>query len=99
MSKVVKLVVIGAGSRGNTYSTFATNFPDRAQVVAVVDPDADKRNRLADKCGVPAENRYNTWEEFVQLPKMADAVLICTQDAMHEGPAVACAKCGYDILL
>ena len=99
MSKVVKLAVIGAGSRGNTYSTFATNFPDRAQVVAVVDPDADKRNRLADKCGVPAENRYNTWEEFVQLPKMADAVLICTQDAMHEGPAVACAKCGYDILL
>jgi len=99
MSKVVKLVVIGAGSRGNTYSTFATNFPDRAQVVAVVDPDADKRNRLADKCGVPAENRYNSWEEFVQLPKMADAVLICTQDAMHEGPAVACAKCGYDILL
>ena len=99
MSKVVKLVVIGAGSRGNTYSTFATNFPDRAQVVAVVDPDAEKRNRLADKCGVPAENRYNSWEEFVQLPKMADAVLICTQDAMHEGPAVACAKCGYDILL
>ena len=99
MSKVVKLAVIGAGSRGNTYSTFATNFPERAQVVAVVDPDADKRNRLADKCGVPAENRYNSWEEFVQLPKMADAVLICTQDAMHEGPAVACAKCGYDILL
>ncbi|MBO5688648.1 MAG: Gfo/Idh/MocA family oxidoreductase, partial [Lentisphaeria bacterium] len=32
-------------------------------------------------------------------PKMCDAVAICTQDNLHEGPAVACAKCGYHILL
>ena len=95
----VKLLIVGCGSRGTGYAGFAHQCPDRAKVVAVADPIDDHRNRVGDVHQVPEELRFRSWEEAVQAPRMADAVLICTQDNMHEAPAIAFARQGYDILL
>ena len=99
MGNPVKLAVIGAGARGFGYATFAKHFPDRLQIVAVADPDEFRRNKFGDFHNVPAEMRFKSYQEFVAQPKMCDAVAICTQDNLHEAPAIACAKCGYHILL
>ena len=99
MSEPLKLIVLGCGSRGTGYAAFAENHPDRAQVVAVAEPRDFYRNRVGDRCGVPEERRYHSWTEVAALPKFADAVLICMQDAMHAEPAIAFAKLGYNILL
>ncbi|MBE6372855.1 MAG: Gfo/Idh/MocA family oxidoreductase [Lentisphaerae bacterium] len=99
MSKPVKLAVIGAGARGYGYAKFAKNFPNRLKIVAVADPNDFCRNRLASEYDIPAEKCFHTWQEFCAQPKMCDAVAICTQDSMHEAPAVACAKLKYHILL
>ncbi|MBQ6471516.1 MAG: Gfo/Idh/MocA family oxidoreductase [Victivallales bacterium] len=99
MSEPVKLIVLGCGSRGNTYASFAEKYPERAQVVAVADPREFYRNRIGDRCQVPQERRYQSWTEIAALPKFADAVLICLQDAMHTEPAIAFARLGYHILL
>ena len=99
MSKPVTMAVIGAGSRGHGYSTFATAYPDKLKVVAVADPNDFCRERLAKEHNIPAENCFRSWQEFCSKPKMCDMVAICTQDSMHEEPAVACAKLKYNILL
>jgi len=57
------------------------------------------REHLAREHAIPAVNVCRDWRELAARPKFADAVLICTQDAMHEEPAVAFAKLGYHILL
>ena len=99
MSNPVRLAVIGAGSRGHGYARFAASFPERLKIVAVADPDDFRRNRLKDEYQIPEENCFRSWEEFCSKPKMCDAVAICTQDSMHEAPAIACAKLKYHILL
>ena len=99
MSEPVKMLIIGAGNRGLCYSRFAQEFPEQAQVVGVADPLDFNRNRIGDMFDLPEERRFRSWEEVAKLPKFADAALICTQDSMHEGPAIAFAEKGYHILL
>lgn len=95
----MKLMIAGCGSRGTTYAEFAQRYPERAQVVAVAEPRDFYRNLLGDRCGVPENMRFHTWQEVATLPKCADAVLICTLDEDHEAPAIAFANLGYAILL
>ena len=99
MSKTVTLAVIGAGSRGRGYATFAKEFPERLKIVAVADPNKYRRDQMAKEYDIPADKCFESWEDFVKQPKMCDAVAICTQDNMHEEPAIACADLKYDILL
>ena len=93
------MAVIGAGSRGYGYSKFAAHFPDRLKIVAVADPDDYRRNRFAKEYHIPPKKCFRSWEEFCAKPRMCDAVAICTQDSMHEAPAIACAGLKYHILL
>jgi len=95
----VKLLVVGAGARGWGYSTYATQYPDKAKVVGVAEPREFYRNRMATTHKIPEENIFRSWEEAARLPRFADAVLICTQDSMHTAPAMAFARKKYHILL
>ena len=99
MSKVPELIVIGCGSRGTGYAGFVKNFPEKAKIVACAEPRDFYRNRVGDDHNIPEEFRFHDWRDVLARPKFADAVLICTQDAMHEEPAIAAAKLGYNILL
>ena len=99
MNKQVTLAIIGAGARGHNYASYAKHFPDRLKIVAVADPDDFRRNRMAGEYDIPPERCFRNYEEFCSHPKMCDAVAVCTQDHLHEGPAVACAKLKYHILL
>ncbi|MBR4673926.1 MAG: Gfo/Idh/MocA family oxidoreductase [Victivallales bacterium] len=95
----VKLMIIGCGGRGTGYSKYALKNPERAEVVAVADPIPERRNTIGDAHGIPEKFRFHDWKEAAKMPRLADAVLICTQDNMHEEPAIAFAALGYDILL
>ena len=99
ISRPVTIAVIGAGARGHGYANFAKHFPDRLKIAAVADPNDFRRNRLAEEHNIPAEKCFRSWEDFCRQPKMCDAVAICTQDSMHEAPAIACAQLKYHILL
>ena len=99
MSSPVTLAVVGAGGRGSGYARFAAELPDRAKVVAVAEPRDVYRQRLADTHQISTDQVYTDWRDLAAAPKMADAVLICTQDAMHVEPAIAFAEAGYHILL
>jgi predicted dehydrogenase len=98
--KRVDIIVVGAGMRGLGYIQFAKHFPERCRVVGVAEPREWYRNKVAKEFDVPKENVFESWEDLVATgKKLADAVLLCTQDHMHVEPAEALAALKYDILL
>lgn len=98
--KPVTIAILGAGSRGlDAYAPYALKEPGKCQIVAVADPLPERRRMAVERFGIAPDRVFQNWEEFVTHPKMCDAVIIATQDAMHTAPAVACAGLGYDILL
>lgn len=99
MSDPVALLVIGAGSRGAGYAEFARHFPERARVLGVAEPRDVQRAKLAGEHLIPIENVFSDWRDAAARHRIADAVIIATQDSMHEEPALAFAELGYDILL
>ena len=59
--KPITAVVLGAGSRGSTYASYAKEHPDELQVIAVAEPREDRRDLLARELGIPEENRFASW--------------------------------------
>ena len=92
----VRLAVLGAGSRGNAYGRWALAHPDRAQVVAVAEPDPVRRARFAESHGCAA---YEDWPGLLLSVRPLDAVVIATQDSLHVEPALQAASMGMHILL
>ncbi|XP_066528262.1 putative oxidoreductase YteT isoform X2 [Hoplias malabaricus] len=99
MPSPVKIIVVGAGSRGETYTDYAFTHPERMQVVGVADPRLFARTKLQKHHKIADENTFDDWRSVVEREKFADAVFICTPDRLHKDPAVAFAKKGYHILL
>ena len=95
----IEIALAGAGDRGSTYSSFALEHPGQARIAAVAEPRELHRNRIAKLHSIPDDMVFSSWEEMAARPKLADAVIIATQDNMHTGPAVAFARKGYSILL
>ena len=97
--KPVTAIVVGAGGRGVTYSTFALTVPERFQIVGVAEPKDYNRGWMQTRFNLPAEAVTTDWHELASRPRMADIAIITTQDAMHAEPAIAFARLGYAILL
>lgn len=99
MTSPVRVIVAGAGCRGEIYSNYASVHPERMKVVAVSDPRKFARTKLQKQHNIPDENLFEDWHSMLDRDKFADAVLICTPDRLHKEPAVAFAKKGYHVLL
>lgn len=96
----VTLAIVGAGNRGaSVYGDYALRHPDEARVVALAEPDAAKRERVAAAHGIAPERAYRDWTELFAAGKLADAVVIATPDALHPAVARAALAHGYDVLL
>ena len=93
---MVRYAIVGAGQRGAGYAEWIGRQPG-AQVVAVAEPRAHRRERLAREHGVTQV--FSSWEELAALPRLADAAVVSTQDAEHVGPAIALARKGYHLLV
>lgn len=96
----VRLLVIGAGSRGShAYGQWCLEHPDRARVVAVADPNEERRDSLARQHDVATAGRFRSWREALAEPGAWDAVVIATPDRLHVDPAVRALELGSDVLL
>ena len=93
-----KVILIGAGSRGNAYTRIGKEI-DLFEVVAVAEPVDARRNFVAKRHGLTEENLYTTWEPLIAKGKIADAAIIATMDRDHFAPTMAAIEAGYDILL
>lgn len=97
--KPVELLIIGAGSRGKVYATYALAHPEQARVTGIAEPREFFRNQMARQHKVDPANVVDDWRQLADRPKFADAVVIATPDVLHREPALAFAARGYDILL
>jgi predicted dehydrogenase len=95
----VSLIVVGAGGRGAGYSQFASEYPERLEIVGVAEPRDHYRNEMVQKYNIPEKNVYTCWTELAKRKKFADGVIIATQDKMHTEPAVKFARKGYHVML
>ena len=97
--KQITSILIGAGLRGGyVYSQYALDHPDEFKVIAVAEPDQERRKLFAAKHNIPKELQYESYEELLQQDKMADCAMICTQDKMHCEPVTMAMQKGYHVL-
>lgn len=95
----MRIAILGCGSRGRTYGRIAASMPERYQLVAVADRDKAKTETLA-SLREPGEIReFDSDASLFAAGKLADVLLICTQDADHYGNAMDAMELGYDLLL
>lgn len=94
-----KILLIGAGSRGFTYSRLATESEKDFCVVGVAEPIEQRRNDIKERYGIADENCQPSWEELLSRPKFADVAIIATMDRDHLAPTLAAIEKGYDLLL
>ena len=96
----ITVIVIGAGSRGNGYSTYSFDKPDRLAIVGIAEVEEDRRSAFQSKYSISEEMVFSSWQDLAATgKKLSDAVFITTLDQMHKEPAIAMAKLGYSILL
>lgn len=93
----IHIAVIGAGVRGLAYAKHVT-ASGKASVVAVADPEPGRRQKLIGAVGAPIQE-FTDWRDLVGRERIADAVVIATQDADHRDAAVALIELGYHVLL
>ena len=96
----ITFVLVGAGSRGaHAYAPYAQQFPHDARIVAVAEPDTQRRNAIAEPNDIGAAQCFTSYDALFAQGKIADAAIITTQDAMHVEPTLAALTLGYHVLL
>lgn len=97
---MLTISIAGLGSRGkDTYGQALTQMRDRARVVAVADPNPAKVREVAGMFDLKPEQCFGSVEEMLEKPRLADVMLICTQDRQHVPNAIPALEKGYDVLL
>ena len=98
--KKISVAVIGAGVRGmNAYAPYLLENPTLGQVVAVAEPNEEKRNNFKNRYNIKEENTFYSYNDLLSKDKLADALIIATSDEQHYEPAQMALKKGYHILL
>lgn len=89
---MVRLGIVGAGIMGSNHARVARSIP-QAEVCVVVDPDAEKGQRLADHISAAYQPRLEA------LPGQVDAAIIATPTETHGEIAVTLMESGVDVLI
>lgn len=98
--RTLTAVLLGAGSRGRyIYGPYAEKFPNELKMVAVAEPNEERRNRFAEIHQIDQEHVYDSWEKVFEQGRIADVMIICTLDRMHYIPAMKAMELGYHVLL
>ena len=93
----MKYIIIGAGSRGMIYGTWA--HQNGIEIAAIAEIRPDRLKSAGDALGVPADMCFTDTADLFALGKIADAAIIATMDRDHYGHVMQALDCGYDILL
>ncbi len=92
-------IIVGAGGRGkDSYAPYIKNN-NLMKIVGVVDPDDYKRNQFKENYAISDSMCFTDYRDLFKRGKLADCVIICTQDRMHLEPTLMAKECGYHILL
>lgn len=100
MSKTMTFAVCGFGNRGmEAYAAYAKTCPEQMQLVAVADLLPERRKAAVESFGVSPEMVFDSADKLFQAGKLADVMIISTQDRDHVPEALQALDLGYDLIL
>ena len=98
-SKRLRIAAIGCGSRTFIYFELAAKQPELYEIVAAADHAPARLAKARALSKNPAFREFPDDVAILAEPKLADLMIIATQDAFHFGHASAALRKGYDLLL
>lgn len=93
----MKVAVLGLGQRGSNYIRIMNIFCKDVELVAVCDTSKLKADEIAKKYKV--NNVYYDDKKFFEAGKLADAIIIATQDRQHYDHGKLAMEVGYKHIL
>lgn len=102
LAQPLRVLLLGAGNRGNVYAHYARRFPADMQLVGVADPNPHRRERMGRVHRLPPERCFDSWEPALAQARSslgAQAVIIATPDRLHTEPCLQALAMGLDVLL
>ena len=94
---MITVAVIGMGGRGRRLTREAKALG--AKIVAVCDANIHLVREEFNNYDIPENMLFSSDDEFFKAGKLADLLIIATQDALHYKHAMAACECGYDCVL
>jgi predicted dehydrogenase len=96
---MLTIATLGCGARGRTYSRFAASLSDRYEIVAACDIVESRAREVASLGRQQAARVFSDDKAFFAAGKLANLLVISTQDRDHYAHALQAIALGYDILL
>lgn len=93
----MKYVIIGAGSRGMIYGSWAKEH--NIEIAAIAELRPDRLKNAGALLNVPYSRLYSSADQLFAAGKIADAAIVTSQDQDHFGHVMQALDCGYDVLL
>lgn len=97
--RTLTVAVCGYGNRGSIYATGESWFGSAMKVVAAADIRPERLALAKERHHLPDDRLFASGEEMLQKPRMADLMVISTQDQQHCAHAIAALEQGYHLLL
>ncbi|VGO20817.1 Putative oxidoreductase YteT [Pontiella sulfatireligans] len=98
-NKILRVAVIGCGSRGTRYARLASNLPEQYALVAAADPVSERVEQIRALSSDSGFKGYPDAAALLEDRPSADVVMVCTQDDDHFEHAMGAMEAGYDLLL
>lgn len=98
-SDQLRIAVIGAGVRGTALSRKISSSEFSASIVAVAEPDDEKRKSFAREFNLKTSATFKSWESLTTTLNDCDAAIIATLDNQHTGPVLECINRGWHVLV
>lgn len=100
MGRCVTVAIVGLGGRGRgVYAQAAKRHPDKMKIVAVADIDPVKVRAMAEEYELPEKALFSSAEDMLAKERLADVMIIATQDRQHVEHAIPALEKGYHLLL
>lgn len=97
--KKITFAIMGMGNRGTNYAQKQLKYPNDMEITAIADPRPSRLESANKFLHLPAERLYSSAEELLAEDRLADVMIVATQDAQHYGHAIAAIQKGYHLLL
>lgn len=100
MSTPITFAICGCGARGlEAYAPYQESHPGEMKIVAGADTRPERLALLRERYGVPPECCFPSDDALLAQPRLADVMIVATQDRQHVRAALAALDKGYHILL
>ena len=97
--KKLTFAILGMGNRGTAYAGKQLKYPDEMEAVAMADTRRIRLDAANKYLHLPEDRLFDSADALLAQPKLADIMVIATQDAQHKDHAIRAMELGYDLLL